>query len=100
MSKTMCGGDLDGFCKGFGGIRPCPDHARVIEVVARYLAPGGEPALDAVERDLVASRQAPYEDAIRPQIEGVWKLLEEKHELPEDDADEWARAHPTGPEEP
>lgn len=31
MTKAVCGGDLDGFCKGLGGIRPCPDHARVIE---------------------------------------------------------------------
>jgi hypothetical protein len=30
MAKAMCGGELDGFCKGFGGIRPCPDHERVI----------------------------------------------------------------------
>lgn len=30
MAKAICGGDLDGFCKGIGGVRPCPDHARVI----------------------------------------------------------------------
>jgi hypothetical protein len=30
MAKAVCGGDLDGFCKGLGGLRPCPDHERVI----------------------------------------------------------------------